>query len=217
MDIQERLTAFAMLGATWVMWLLVGLSVVCLAIILERAYFLIASRDDIDKLRDNMVDRLKKGDFDAAAEVLRGSKSFEARVAAAGLSDANYGPEVVRERMNAESQISKLTMERNLAFLGTVGNNAPFVGLLGTVIGIIRAFHALNETAGQVSAGLMSEVGEALVATAIGIMVAIPAVAAFNLFQRVIKARLGRAEELSSYVVAWVERKVSGATAQAAE
>lgn len=207
MDIQERLTAFAMLGATWVMWLLVGLSVVCLAIILERAYFLMASRDDIDKLRDDLVDQLKKGDFDAASTRLRSSKSFEARIAAAGLGDASYGATVVRERMFAESQISKLTMERNLAFLGTVGNNAPFVGLLGTVIGIIRAFHALNETAGQVSAGLMSEVGEALVATAIGIMVAIPAVAAFNLFQRVIKARLGRAEELSAYVSAWVGRK----------
>lgn len=211
MDIQERLTAFAMLGATWVMWLLVALSVVCLAIILERAYFLLASRDDIDKLRDDLVERLKKGDFDAATTGLKTSKSFEARVAAAGLSDASYGATVVRERMLAETQISKLTMERNLAFLGTVGNNAPFVGLLGTVIGIIRAFHALNETAGQVSAGLMAEVGEALVATAIGIMVAIPAVAAFNLFQRVIKARLGRAEELSSYVAAWVGHKETAA------
>jgi len=217
MDIQERLTAFAMLGATWVMWLLVGLSVVCLAIILERAYFLMASRDDIDKLRDDLIARLKTGDFEAATSLLRGSKSFEARVAVAGLGDASYGATVVRERMIAETLISKLTMERNLAFLGTVGNNAPFVGLLGTVIGIIRAFHALNETAGQVSAGLMSEVGEALVATAIGIMVAIPAVAAFNLFQRVIKARLGRAEELSSYVAAWVDRKASGAAESAAE
>ncbi len=216
MDIQERLTAFAMLGATWVMWLLVGLSVVCLAIILERAYFLFASRDDIDKLRDDVVDRLKKGDLEAAASRLRTSKSFEAKVAAAGLSDAGHGAAVIRERLLAETQISKLTMERNLAFLGTVGNNAPFVGLLGTVIGIIRAFHALNETAGQVSAGLMAEVGEALVATAIGIMVAIPAVAAFNLFQRVIKARLGRAEELGSYVVAWAERKIAPSP-QAAE
>ena len=216
MDIQERLTAFAMLGATWVMWLLVGLSVVCLAIILERAYFLISSRDDIDKLRDDMVDRLKKNDLDAVASRLSSSKSFEARVAAAGLSDAKHGAAVIRERVAAETLVSRLSMERNLAFLGTVGNNAPFVGLLGTVIGIIRAFHALNETAGQVSAGLMSEVGEALVATAIGIMVAIPAVAAFNLFQRVIKARLSRAEELASYIVAWAERKVSGVP-QAAE
>jgi biopolymer transport protein ExbB len=199
------------------MWLLVGLSVVCLAIILERAYFLIASRDDIDVLRDALIDRLKTGDFDAAATGLRNSKSFEARVAGAGLSDASYGATVVRERMVAETLLAKLSMERNLAFLGTVGNNAPFVGLLGTVIGIIRAFHALNETAGQVSAGLMAEVGEALVATAIGIMVAIPAVAAFNLFQRVIKARLGRAEELSSYVAAWVDRKETQSALAAAE
>lgn len=217
MDIQERLTAFAMLGATWVMWVLVGLSVVCLAIILERAYFLFASRDDIDKLRDDVVDRLKKGDRDAAATLLKASKSFEARVAGAGLNDADQGASFMRDRIQAETLVSKLVMERNLAFLGTVGNNAPFVGLLGTVIGIIRAFHALNETAGQVSAGLMAEVGEALVATAIGIMVAIPAVAAFNLFQRIIKARMTRAEELGSYVIAWVERKAPVASAQAAE
>ena len=73
-------------------------------------------------------------------------------------------------------------MERRLAFLGTLGANAPFIGLLGTVIGIIRAFAELNEAAGKVTAGLMTEVGEALVATAIGIMVAIPAIAVFNAY-----------------------------------
>ena len=58
--------------------------------------------------------------------------------------------------MAGEAALAKLAMERNLAFVGTVGNNAPFVGLLGTVIGIIRAFHELDASGGQVSAGLMS-------------------------------------------------------------
>jgi biopolymer transport protein ExbB len=83
-----------------------------------------------------------------------------------------------------------------------VGNNAPFVGLLGTVIGIIRSFHELNATQGKLSDTLMAEVGEALVATAIGIVVAIPAVAFFNFFQRVIKARLGQAETLAHELLA---------------
>ena len=96
-------------------------------------------------------------------------------------------------------------MERRLAFLGTLGANAPFIGLLGTVIGIIRAFAELNEAAGKVTAGLMTEVGEALVATAIGIMVAIPAIAVFNAFQRMIKTRIARAESLGREVLAYLK------------
>jgi biopolymer transport protein ExbB/TolQ len=105
------------------------------------------------------------------------------------------------ERIQGEEKISRLRMERNLAFLGTVGNNAPFVGLLGTVIGIIRSFHSLDQSQGKVTSGLMMDIGEALVATAIGIMVALPAVAAYNFFQRVIKARLSRGGALGSDVV----------------
>jgi biopolymer transport protein ExbB len=99
-------------------------------------------------------------------------------------------------------QLVKLELERRLAFLGTLGNNAPFIGLLGTVIGIIRAFRALEAGAGKVTAGLMTEVGEALVATAIGILVALPAIAAFNVFQRLVKARLARIDALGRELVA---------------
>ena len=102
-------------------------------------------------------------------------------------------------------QVAKIRMERRLAFLGTLGSNAPFIGLLGTVIGIIRAFAELNESAGKVTAGLMTEVGEALVATAIGIMVAIPSIAVFNAYQRVIKTRIARAESLGREVMAYLK------------
>lgn len=106
--------------------------------------------------------------------------------------------------MAGESALAKLAMERNLAFVGTVGNNAPFVGLLGTVIGIIRAFRELEAHGGLVSSGLLTEVGEALVATAVGLLVALPAIAFFNLFQRVIRARLGRAQALGFEVLAFL-------------
>jgi biopolymer transport protein ExbB len=210
-DIQERLTAFAMLGATWVMWLLVLLSIVCVAIVLERTWFMLSSRDDILRLRQDLVALLRKGDLDGARRRLDGSKSFEARVVHAGLEVAAEGPAAAQERMTGESRISRLAMERNLAFLGTVGNNAPFVGLLGTVIGIIRAFHELDQSAGQVTSGLMNEVGEALVATAIGILVALPAVAAFNLFQRVIRGRLGRADALGNELMAHLNSRTAAA------
>ena len=218
MNIQERLTAFAMLGATWVMWLLVGLSVVGLAIILERIYFFAATRDDIDKLRGDLLGFLKKGQVGDARKRLQQSRSFEAMVALSALEAADDGAEAATERMQGEQQIVRIHMERNLAFLGTVGANAPFVGLLGTVIGIIRAFHSLDQSQGKVTAGLMADIGEALVATAIGILVALPTIAAFNYFQRVIKTRIGRGTALGSHVVSYLlgTRHHSGA-AQAAE
>jgi biopolymer transport protein ExbB len=202
MDIQERLTAFAMLGATWVMWLLIGLSVVSVGVILERAYYYLASGDDFRRLRDDISPLLRKGDLKAAGQRLERSRSFEAKVLSAGIDWSDRGAEAAAEGMVSATQLARLNMERNLAFLGTVGNNAPFVGLLGTVIGIIRSFHELNATQGKLSDTLMAEVGEALVATAIGIVVAIPAVAFFNFFQRVIKSRLGQAETLAHELLA---------------
>ena len=202
MDIQERLTAFAMLGATWVMWLLIGLSVIMLGIVFERAYYYLASSDDFRRLRDDIAPMLKRGDLRAVSQRLERSRSFEAKVLGAGIDWADRGPEAASESMTSATQLAKLNMERNLAFLGTVGNNAPFVGLLGTVIGIIRSFHELNQSQGKLSDTLMSEVGEALVATAIGIIVAIPSVAFFNFFQRVIRARLAQAETLNHELMA---------------
>ncbi len=218
MDIQERLTAFAMLGAGWVMWLLVILSVVGLAIILERIYYLVSSRDDFPALKTDVLKLLGKGDFGAAKKRLGSSRSFEAKIVAAGLEAAEDGAAAAEDRMAGEASLARLAMEKNLAFLGTVGNNAPFVGLLGTVIGVIRAFAALDESGGQASSGVMREVGEALVATAIGLLVAIPAVAFFNLFTRVIKARLGRADAMGKDLLAHLKSK-GGAEpeAQAAE
>jgi biopolymer transport protein ExbB len=212
-DIQERLTAFAMLGAEWVMWLLVVLSVVVLAIVLERAYYLFATSDDIARIKAELLKRLAAGDLAGAGKMLKASKSFEARIALAGLEAADDGPASAEERMQGEAGIARLAMERNLAFIGTVGNNAPFVGLLGTVIGIIRAFHSLGESGGQVSDTLMKDIGEALVATAIGLLVALPAVAFFNLFVRTIRARVARGDSLGREVLAHLKsvQRVPGA------
>jgi biopolymer transport protein ExbB/TolQ len=201
MDIQNRLTGFANMGAAWVMWLLIGLSVVALAIALERALYLASTRDDLRRLRRDVLDALGRGDLAAARARLARSRSVEAEVVAAGLTD-DSGSASTEERMAGAAQLARLRMEKRLAFLGTLGANAPFLGLLGTVIGIIRAFHALNDSAGRVTAGLMSEVGEALVATAIGILVALPAIAFFNLFQRIIKARVTRADAFGKQVLA---------------
>jgi biopolymer transport protein ExbB len=205
MDIIERLLAISQYGSRWVLWLLIALSIAACAVVIERAVLFWSSRDDTSRLRLELRRLLRDNDLELARRRLQESPSFEARVAVAGL-DAE-GVASAEERMQGESELCKLSMEKNLALLGTLGNNAPFIGLLGTVIGIVRSFRELQSSSGQISAGLMSEIGEALVSTAIGLLVALPAVAAFNLFQRVIRARMGRANVLAHEILAF--RKAS--------
>ena len=207
MDIQERLTAFAMLGAGWVMYLLVALSILGLTIILDRTYYFIVTREDVVALKAKLLASLRVGDVDGARASMRASRSAEAAIVLAGLDAVDDGAASAEERMSGEATLKKLDMERNLAFLGTVGNNAPFVGLAGTVIGIVRSFHELESSGGQVSAGLMAQIGEALVATLIGLLVALPAVAFFNLFQRLIRGRVVRGEAMGKDVLAYLKSK----------
>ncbi len=108
------------------------------------------------------------------------------------------------KQLIAQSYLSKhkLDLEKNLSFLGTVGSNAPFIGLFGTVLGIIKAFHDLGgkmESAGAQT--ISSGISEALVATAVGLLVAIPAVVFYNYFQRKIKTIMGRADSLSTFLL----------------
>jgi biopolymer transport protein ExbB/TolQ len=203
MDIIERLLALSHFGSRWVLWLLIALSIAALAVVIERTVLFVSSRDDTVRLRAELQRLLNDNDLELAMRRLEESPSFEARVAAAGLSA--HGAASAEERMQGETELCKLSMEKHLALLGTLGNNAPFIGLLGTVIGIVRAFRELQSSSGQVSAGLMAEIGEALVATAVGLLVALPAVAAFNLFQRLIRARIGRATALAHDIMAFLK------------
>ena len=201
MNIQPAINAFNQLGTVWILWLLGGLSVAAVAVIIERTIVFLLTRDQPQRLQKELRDLLAADQLDEARRRLEQSRSFEARIAAAGLLAS--GPGSAEERMLSESQSVRLDMERNLTYLGTLGNNAPFVGLLGTVIGIIGAFHQLGNGVGQISAGLMSQIGEALIATAVGLLVALPSVASYNLFQRLITARLGRADALAHDVLAY--------------
>jgi biopolymer transport protein ExbB len=206
----QGLTAY---GSHWVLWVLVVASVVALGIVLERAVLFISSRDDARSLRRDLRGFLSERDIAGARKRLDRSPSFEASIARAAL-DAD-GVASAEERILAEREIARLSLERNLGFLGTLGSNAPFVGLLGTVIGIVRAFHRLSESSGQVSAGLLAEIGEALVATAVGILVALPAIAFFNLFHRTIRARLGQSDALGHEVLAYLKSEAYAARAEA--
>lgn len=194
-------------GASPVMWLMVGLSVVSTAIIVERLWLLVSLRSSPAELAAKLSAHLEAGDFAGARNAMQASRSVEGAIVAAGLAHAHRGPRAASEAMLGAQSAERMRLERRLAFLGTLGNNAPFVGLFGTVIGIVQAFDRLGATGAtsSASASVMASISEALVATAIGLLVAIPAVAAFNAFQRVIKSKLASAEALTRTLLAHLE------------
>jgi biopolymer transport protein ExbB len=211
--LQEKMMNFALLGAEWVMWLLVILSVVCLAIAFERGVYLFLNRSRSDALSAALSEFLKTGELGAFRERLDKVGGVEARVLAAGVEAAETGTVGAAEEAIAGTLIfERMKLDRGLIVLGTTGSNAPFVGLFGTVLGIIKAFHDLalsqagamadaSKNTAEAGSAVMAGISEALVATAIGLMVAIPAVVLYNFFQRVIKSTLGRTESLAHVVL----------------
>jgi len=198
-------------GASWVMWLLLMLSVVSVAIMLERGWFFYSLRDDLVALARSLTDYLRRGEVTEAKRLLENSPSAEAAVVVAGLAEAERGADAAEEAMAGAAALQRMKLEKRLVFLGTLGNNAPFVGLLGTVIGIVQAFDELGKAAKSQAAqtastiapqAVMTSIAEALVATAIGLIVAIPAVAAYNTFQRLTKSTLANTEVLSRILMA---------------
>jgi biopolymer transport protein ExbB len=148
--LEKSLLAFALVGAHWVLYLLIALSVVSVGIMIERAIFFARRRADARQLSAELAQLLAAGQVDQARLLVAAQDGMEERALA----------------------------ERRLLFLGTLGNNAPFIGLFGTVLGIIKAFHDLSlgdPTKAAASAQVvMSGVSEALVATAVGLAVALP-------------------------------------------
>ena len=197
-----KLLRFTLSSAEWVLWLLVALSIASLAVMLERAVFFRARRL---QRGEEIASRLARGELDGLRPLLEGQQALEARVLQQGLAVLSEGPEMVEEVMAATMAAERPRYERFLSFLGTLGSNAPFIGLFGTVLGIIKAFNDLGAVAIRGSAiqqTVMTGISEALVATAVGLAVAIPAVVAYNLFTRGLKSRVTRAQGLAHALVA---------------
>jgi biopolymer transport protein ExbB len=204
----QKLLAVTNLGADWVLWLLVLLSVVSVGIMIERAVFFASRRL---ASADALSLRLLAGDLAGARDALGARQGMEADVVRAVLEHAAMGPAAVAEVVNAQLERSRIDYERRLAFLGTLGNNAPFIGLFGTVLGVIRAFADLASHPGAAGAGtVMASISEALIATAVGLFVALPAVVMFNLFQRWLRRTTQRASSLGHAAVAWLESQGRG-------
>ena len=180
----ELLLEFTLIGAEWVLWLLVLLSFLSVVVVVERLIFFFGHSK---RPAVSLLEALREGRFDEARTALGSLPGMVGDAIGAGLRHADKGPEAVEAVVASEVAASRQRYDRFLVYLGTVGSNAPFVGLFGTVLGIIRAFAdlAASEKAGVNV--VMAGISEALVATAVGIGVAIPAVVFYNLFARWLK------------------------------
>ncbi len=205
MNLQESFLQLALLGANWVLWILIGLSVAAVTIVIERWLFFRGIDGKDTALIKPVHDKLSEGDVEGATADAKKASSPGARMIAAALESAKRGVASATAIIDGMRPSEKLRLERNLGFLGTVGSNAPFIGLFGTVLEILRVFNALGEqgvTTGDEAREIMTGISEALVATAIGLLVAIPAVIAYNAFQRKVKRTLAEAEGLIGMTIA---------------
>jgi len=196
-------------GSHWVLYLLLGLSLAAVAIMLERLWFFVQERPPTAAITAAMG-ALRKSGTGEALEKLSGARSMQAAVARACLAHAADGPAAVDEHKAAAIEYERGRYERRLAFLGTLGNNAPFVGLFGTVLGIIRAFHDLAGNTMQGTQAVMSGIAEALVATGIGLLVALPAVATYNAFTRHVERAASAAEVIAHQILAFLKTEPAG-------
>jgi biopolymer transport protein ExbB len=201
-------------GPSWVLWLLILLSVLSLAVALDRWRVFRSQPRQVDALVRQLHRLLEAGNIEQARRQLVSTRGAAAEVVLSGLAQWERGASAAEEAMAAATGLKRAELERRLILLGTVGNNAPFVGLLGTVIGIVGAFDELGK-AGRAAATaaelaperVMAPIAEALVVTAIGLVVAIPAVALFNYFQDRLLSTLADAKTLGHVLLAHIGAK----------
>ncbi|MFQ5586159.1 MAG: MotA/TolQ/ExbB proton channel family protein [Thermodesulfobacteriota bacterium] len=181
----EDLTLFQLLQkGGYVMILLGGFSILSIGVMLERAWSFSRFGRAMREFPVEFTRIFKSGGVDEASRLCDGHASPPANVFRAGLAVLQQGAEEMAERMELSARREIAELERYLGVLGTIGNTAPFVGLFGTVIGIIRAFNDLAGAEGAGPSVVADGIAEALVATAAGLFVAVPAVIAYNYFTR---------------------------------
>jgi len=207
----EMLTAMAEHGDVVVVWLLIALSLIGLAIFFERMVLYHSQSANLPALKTRLLKATHSDDaLDKVQQEFEKMPSAPARLCAVALASRSRSPEAAQEVTDSLAIEERQRLERGVNFLGTVGANAPFIGLFGTVLGIVKAFHDLSvaKTAGpQV---VMAGISKALIATAVGLMVAIPAVVAYNYFKGRVKKILAASDVLVKLALSYqIDRYLS--------
>jgi biopolymer transport protein ExbB/TolQ len=195
---------FARLGADWVMLLLIVLSILSVGVMIDRFLWFRGRDTDTDKFARELRGAFERDELDRLIGKYKDSTVVPVRVALRGVEERDRGAQAATEAMQAERVRWRRAGDQNLIVLGTLGNNVPFVGLFGTVLGVISAFEHLRVKSESATDTTLDLVAQALAATAFGLLVAIPAVVAFNYFTRRIKNVFGSADECAHAVLASV-------------
>jgi biopolymer transport protein ExbB len=191
-------------GGSWVIYLLFLLSILALAVIIERTIIINRQYKYQVEVLPQLLEKLEEGPPEGILKSLR-PDSILYRIARELVDHASKGNLSLERHLETRISLGRRYLAKRVVILGTLGNNAPFIGLLGTVLGVIRAFHDLGASAGQGPEVVMQGISEALVATAIGILVALPCVFFFNFLQTRIKDTLVDADRFGKQLIAALE------------
>jgi biopolymer transport protein ExbB len=198
----QTLLGLPIFRSEWVLYLLLLLSVISIGVMLERWVFYKRRQIDADAIRNALSKSLESGDFEAAAALLQKHDTLETNVVLVGLKAYEKGPESVEDLIAGALGRERGRYEKRLNFLATLASNAPYIGLFGTVLGIVRSFRDLAANMAEASSAVMAGIAEALVATAVGLLVAIPAVIAFNAFKGRVKESVTDCQMLARILLA---------------
>jgi biopolymer transport protein ExbB/TolQ len=183
------------MGTSPVFLVLVACSVVTLAVALERAVYFGKRSGDPAAAFASALEKVRSGELREAAWALASCRHPMGAVAGQVLQQPESGSrEGAEERLLVGLSEQRLLLERNLVVLGTMATSAPFIGLLGTVWGIMRAFHDMAAAGSAGPAVVAAGVAEALITTAAGLVIAVPAVFLYNHFTRRMNVMLTVAE-----------------------
>ncbi len=172
----------------FMMYPLIGCSILALGIILERMYtFRRATAIDPEELLDEIKNAYKPGDITAATKLMEDAHTPYARIFARGLKNADRSPDTIELAMSQEAANEIPTLENYLPGLRTIVTISPLLGLLGTIAGMIASFKQVAAGGLSSPTAVMSGVSEALVSTATGIGVAVIGLIAYNYFGNLVK------------------------------
>jgi biopolymer transport protein ExbB len=191
---------FDWIGAMWsspVMIIILACSVATLGFALERILYFWKRRGRPEDVLKAASDKVRGGRVDEALWVCMGTPHPVGAISAVVLKNQGQSADVQEEKMHIALSEQRMQLEHNLGFLGTMGNTAPLIGLLGTVWGIMRAFHDMASTGSAGPSVVAAGVAEALFTTAAGLLVAVPSVMLYNHFVRKISVMLTQAENVA--------------------
>jgi biopolymer transport protein ExbB/TolQ len=184
------------------MYILLFCSFLSIAILLERVfYYRRLSRTKRTEFMARIKRALRGGDIERAMEICKDSPAPFSNVIYSGLELHDRREKEISNAMEREITIETTKLERYTGIVGTIGNTAVYIGLFGTVLGIIRAFHDIAAAGAGGMSIVIGGVAEALVCTATGLFVAIPAVIAFNYFAKKVELFINDMELCASELI----------------